>query len=410
MIKPITSLNVSGQRVIVRAGFDVPLKRNKHHEIWEVADDTRIKDNLATLKHLIENKAKIVILSKLGRPGGKWDHNLSMWPIAVKLGELLKMKSVKVKDKLPKYNVPHIYFLTENITKKDYSKLSKDMEAGNILFLENMFFYPEEEDIDTKFITNLKKFGDLYVDEAFASAHHPASSNFGLPKKMKSYAGISLMKEVTSLSKLLRTPAHPMVVLMGGAKIDTKVATMENLLPHADHLIIGGALANTFLKALGYEVGVSKVSDVKMAKHILRNYKNKLIFPVDVVVATEVEGRPRLAKLTNIRKNEMIMDIGPESIRKFSEIIKQAKTLVWNGPFGFFEHPKFAFGSKGIAHIFGARSKGHAYGVVGGGETIELINQAHMAHFIDHISMGGGAMLDYLAGKKLPGIKVLETS
>ncbi len=410
MIKSITSVKVDGKRVIVRAGFDVPLKKNAHHEGWEVVDDTRIKDNLSTLKHLIKNQAKIIILSKLGRPEGKWDENLSMWPVALKLGELLGTKVIKVKDKLPSYKIPHIYFLTEDITKNDYSKLSKEIANGSILFLENMFFYPGEEANDSKFISILKKFGELYVEEAFASAHHKASSNYGLPRELKSYAGISLTQEISSLNKLLRNPAKPMAILMGGAKIHDKVETLENLIPHADHVIIGGALANTFLKAMGYEVGISKISDVNIAKHILRNYKHKLIFPVDVVVSTSTTGKPRLSSLTKIQKNEMVLDIGPASIRKFSGIIKEAKTLIWNGPFGLIEDPRYAFGSKGIAHIFGARSKGFAYGVVGGGETIEVINMAHVTNFVDHVSMGGGAMLDYLAGKKLPGIKVLENA
>jgi phosphoglycerate kinase len=392
----------------VRAGFDVPLKQNAHHEGWEVVDDTRIRELLPTLKYLIKEKAKITILSKLGRPGGQWKQELSQWPAALALGHLLKMKVVKVSKALPDYAVPHIYFLTADITKADYSGLLKKMKPGNILYLENMFFYPGEEANDPKFAAILKKYGDIYVEEAFASAHHKASSNYGLAKELPSYAGITLLKEISALNKLLRNPQHPMVVLMGGAKIDDKVDVINNLMKHADNILIGGALANTFFKAMGYEIGQSKASSPAVAKDLLRNYRSKLVFPVDLVVAKSTEAPARLSKIEKILPHESILDIGPETIRKFSTYIKGAKTLVWNGPFGLIEKEKFAFGSKSLARIFGARSKGFAYGVVGGGETLELVNQAKVAEFIDHVSTGGGAMLEFLAGKELPAIKVLE--
>lgn len=370
MIKSIKSVNVAGRRVIVRAGFDVPLKKNIHRENWEVVDDSRIKDGLSTLRYLIAQKAKIVVLSKLGRPEGKWDENLSSWPAAEALGKLLDIKVIKITKTLPNYAIPHIFFLTGDITKTDYSALSKKIPDGSILYLENMFFYPGEEDSDPKFVSILKKFGDLFVEEAFASAHHRAASNVGLAEAMPAYAGISLVKEISSLGKILRNPESPMVVLMGGAKIDDKVATMENLLPNADYVILGGALGNTFFKAMGYEVGTSKVSDVSVAKHLLRNYKNKLVLPVDVVVTTSMDAKPRVTQPHKVRKNEMMLDIGPESIRKFAKIIKLAKTLVWNGPFGLIENPTYAFGSKSLAHIFVGRCKGFAYGVVGDRKSV----------------------------------------
>jgi phosphoglycerate kinase len=406
MIKSIASVKVSNRRVIVRAGFDVPLQKNKSGEC-EVADDTRIKDTLETLHYLIDQKSRIVILSHLGRPEG-WDAEKSQWPVAQKLGELLNYKPIKITDRLPDYSVPHIYFLESDITKKDYSDLSKQIKPGDILFLENVRFYPGEEKNDEKFSQILASFGDVFVEEAFSAAHRKESSTYGCAALLPHYAGISFMKEIKALGKVLKHPNPPLVVIMGGAKIDDKVETLDNLAVHASKIILGGAIANTFLKALGYDLGKSKISDLTVAKQILRNYKEKLVLPVDAVVADGPDARPRLTKVEKVLPHEAIFDIGPESIRKFSAIIKSGRTLVWNGPFGVFENPKYAFGSKAIARAFAQKSKGPAFGVVGGGETVELVDQAHVAQYIDHVSTGGGAMLAFLAGKELPAIKILE--
>lgn len=407
MIRPITSVKVSGRRVLVRAGFDVPLKLNAHTERWMVADDTRIKDALPTIKHLVTHEAKVIIASHLDRPKD-WESDKSLLPVAEKLGELLSLKVIEVKDKLPDYNVPHVYFLSSDITKKDYSVLSYELKPGDILFLENLRFYSGEQDNDESFVSTLAKFADVFVNEAFSTAHRKEASTFGIAKILPSYAGIDLLKEIKSLSKAINNPKLPMVLLMGGAKIVDKIETLEFLGKIADHILLGGAVANTFLKVLGYNVGKSDVSDELEAKHLLRNYKNKIVLPVDLVVARSADDQPRLVNIDKVRPEEMILDVGPESIRKFSKYIKEAKTLVWNGPFGLIEKPKFAFGSKSLALAFASRSKGPAYGLVGGGETVEVINVAHVRQFIDHVSTGGGAMLEFLAGKKLPAIKALE--
>ncbi|OGE74206.1 MAG: phosphoglycerate kinase [Candidatus Doudnabacteria bacterium RIFCSPLOWO2_02_FULL_42_9] len=404
MIKSIKDVKVAGRRVIVRAGFDVPLIKK---EEWEVADDTRIKDSLVTLKYLIEQKAKIIIVAHLGRPDN-WDNDKSMWPVAQKLGEFLNIKVVKIEDRLPDYKVPHINFLESNIIKNDCSELSKEINGGDILFLENLRFYPGEQKNDTKFVKVLAQYGDIYVEEGFPSAHRKSASHYGLAEKLPAYAGIALLREIKALKKVITKPQQPMIVIMGGAKIDDKVETLTNLAKHATKIILGGAIANTFLKALGYEVGKSKVTDVSIAKKLLRHYKDKIVLPLDVVVATDEESKPRLSKIEKVRPNEAIFDIGPESIRQFAKIIKTGKTLVWNGPFGLFENKRYAFGSKAIAMSFAARSRGAAFGVVGGGETVELVNQAKVGNFVDHLSTGGGAMLEFLAGKELPGIEVLE--
>jgi 3-phosphoglycerate kinase len=406
MIKTITSVKVSGRRVILRAGFDVPLKKNVHTENWEVADDNRIKDVLPTLKYLIEQKAKIILISHLDRPDG-WQKDKSLWPAAEKLGELIGYKVVKVENKLPDYKVAHVNFLSGDITKHDYAKLSQDLPQSSILFLENLRFYKGEEDNSEEFIELLASFGDVYVNEAFSVAHRKEASTFGLAKKLPAYAGISFAKEIQSLQKIVKNPQTPLVVMIGGAKIDDKVETIHNLAKHASQILVGGAVASSFLKALGYEVGKSKVSDIAVAKELVRHYKDKIVLPVDVVVA-DSNDRPKAVKIDKVRANEAIFDIGPETIKKFSLIIKQAKTLVWNGPFGKFENPKFAHGGKALAQIFAARSKGKAFGLIGGGETVELFDQAKVSEFVDHVSTGGGAMLEFLAGKQLPAIRALE--
>ena len=386
MIKPITSVKTTGRRVIVRAGFDVPVENGK------VLDDTRIKDALPTLKYLIEQKAKIVIISHLGRPEA-WEKGKSMAPVAEKLGELLKTK---------------IIFLTDDITKKDLSEMSQDLKPGSILFLENIRFYPGEEGNDESFAKLLAKFGDLYVEEAFSVAHHKATSNYGLAKLLPAYAGLGLLREISALKKIILNPPQPLIVVLGGAKIDDKIETLNNLGKHAEHILVGGAIANTFLKALGYEIGNSKASNPATAKEILRHYKHKIVLPVDVVVADSQDDKAIAVRIDKVKKHQIILDIGPESIRKFSTYIKHAKTLIWNGPFGLIEKSKFATGSKALAHIFASRCQGRAYGIIGGGETVEVFDQAKVSHFVDHISTGGGAMLEFLAGKSLPGIKVLE--
>jgi phosphoglycerate kinase len=407
MIKPITSIKVTGKRVVVRAGFDVQLKLNPHKETLQVVDDTRVKDILPTLRYLIKQKAKIVIISHLDRPKG-WEPAKSMWPVAQDLARLLNYKAVKFSDRMPDYSVPHVNFLTRDITKKDYSQYSKDLRPGDILFLENLRFYAGEKDNDAKFIKTLATFGDIFVQDAFSVVHRKESSVYGIAQKLPSYAGVSLMKEISSLNKLLRSPAHPMVLIMGGAKVEDKAATIQHLAKHADHILVGGALGNSFLAAAGYETGKSRVEDVPLAKELLRNYKSKIVLPADVVVAKDESVHARAVDVSKVHANEIMQDIGPKSVRKFAQFINSAKTLVWNGPMGVIEDKKFWFGSSGIATAFATKSKGAAFGVIGGGETIQVIDRAKVAEYIDHISTGGGSMLEYLAGKKLPGIEVLN--
>lgn len=387
--------------MIVRAGFDVPIKEG------QVIDDSRIKDVLPTLKYLIEQGARIVIIAHLGRPEG-WQPDKSLKPVAERLAQLLGYKFSVFSGTLPDHSSGQVNFLSEDITKYECADLTRTMRNHDILFLENLRFYAGEETNDEKFVALLASFGDVYVNEAFSVAHRKSASTFGLAKLLPAYAGVSFLQEIKSLERLTKHPASPFVVIMGGAKVHDKIATIEHLAKHADSILIGGELANTFLLALGYDIGKSKFSDVEVARQAWRNYKRKIVLPIDVIVAKSRQGTPRHVKIDKVLPDDMIMDIGPETIRKFSTFIKSAKTLVWNGPLGLIEEPKFSFGSRGIARIFAARSKGYAYGVVGGGETAEVVDQAKVREFIDHVSTGGGAMLEFLSGKQLPAIKILE--
>lgn len=409
MIKSIATVKVKNLRVFVRAGFDVPLKLNKHTENYEVADDTRIKSALPTLRQLTQGGAKVIIGTHIGRPQGKWEQKtLSVWPVALKLGELLNSKTVKVTNTLPKHPASQVFFLNQNITAHDFSDLSRELRPGDIMILENLRFYPGEEKNDPKFSKTLATYAELFVNDAFSVSHRDEASLTGIAKLLPAYASLDLMEEIRAMDRVIMTPKQPMVVVMGGAKIEGKVETIRFLAEKAEKILIGGALANAFLVARGYEIGKSQVSNVPLAKELLRNFGAKLVLPKDMVVARDAHGEPRVATPEKIKPFETIFDIGPQSVRTFAECIKQAKTIVWNGPLGLIEEERFSFGSKSIARVIASVTKRKAFGVVGGGETIEVLNMAKMTEYIDHVSMGGGAMLEYLAGKKLPGIKALD--
>lgn len=406
MIKPITSVKLSGRRVILRAGFDVPLKLNANGEA-EVADDVRIRDIKPTLDYLIGQKAKIIIISHLNRPNG-WETEKSLLPVARRLAVLLNRGFFSVSRNLPENSGDAVCFVPTDITREKMSRLSTELVPGGILVLENLRFYPGERDNDPEFAKLLAEYGEVFVNEAFSDAHRADASVVGLPELLSSYAGISFVKEVQSLDRVLKKPAQPMVVIMGGAKIAGKIDMIKSLAGLTSHFLLGGALANAFLKAAGYEIGKSKTGEVQLARELLRNYKNKLVLPVDVVVMEEGSRPPTSVLVEKTKSTQSIVDIGPETVRLFADYIRQAQTLVWNGPMGLIETKPFDFGSLSIARLLASRARGKAYGVVGGGETVEMVNLAKTAEFMDHVSTGGGAMLEFLGGKVLPGIKALE--
>jgi phosphoglycerate kinase len=408
MIKSVSSVKLKGKRVLLRAGFDVPLIESGRGG-FKVADSTRIESILPTIAYLLSQKAKVVIISHLGRPEGKWDLTKSLKPAAERLAELLDRKLVVISDKLPQYKVSnHIFFLDQDITVTDYSPVVEEMDEGEILFLENLRFYAGEESNDSAFVKNLAKYADVYVNEAFSVAHRKAASTYGIAQKLPAYAGLSFIQELNALSKVISNPKTPVVTIMGGAKISDKIDTINFLSPKSHKILIGGAIANSFFKAMGYEIGTSKAAEIPLAKELLRNYKDKIVLPVDVVVSKTIDGPARACAPEKVKHNESILDIGPETVREFAVQIKKAKTLIWNGPMGLIEKKKYTFGSMALAQAFAARTKGEAYGVVGGGESLEIVARAQVGQFIDHVSMAGGAMLEFMAGKILPGVKVLD--
>lgn len=385
---------LKGKRVLVRVDFNVPLKKTGAKIV--VADDTRIRASLPTIKYLLGQGAKVILMSHLGDPGGKVKNNLSLKPVGAALKKFLLMSA-----KAP----------SDWDGKKGLKKID-EIKTGEVMLLENLRFHPGEEKNDKKFAAGLASLADIYVNDAFAAAHRAHASVVGVPKFLPSYAGLLMKKEISVLSSLLGKPSKPFVGLIGGAKISTKISVIESLLEKVNYLLLGGALVNNFFKAAGYEIGASiyEPKELKTAKKLLKH--KKIILPVDFVVG-DFKGKKAWVvsvpkkKTALCKKPYAMLDIGPETIKKYSEIIRKAKTIVWNGPMGMFEISKYSHGTVAIGRLIAARSRGKVFGVVGGGETIEAVGKTGMAEYIDHISTGGGAMLEFLEGKILPGIKPL---
>ncbi len=386
--------NLKGKRVLVRVDFNVPLKKSGARIV--VADDTRIRAAVPTIKYLLEHGAKVILMSHLGDPGGKVKVSLSLKPVGAALTKILKMKGAAP---------------TDWVGKKALAKMDA-MKSGEVILLENLRFDPGEEKNDEKFAAGLASLADIYVDDAFAAAHRAHASIVGVPKFLPSYAGLLMKKELEVLGGLLTKPKRPFVGLIGGAKISTKISVIANLLKKVNSLLLGGALVNNFLAAAGYGIGASvfEKKELKTAKKFLKN--KKIVLPVDFVVG-DFKGKKAwvvgVAPRRNVicKKPYALLDIGPETIKKYAGIVRKSQTIVWNGPMGYFEIPKYSHGTVALGQLIAARSKGKVFGVVGGGETIEAIAKTGMSEYVDHISTGGGAMLEFLEGKILPGIKPL---
>jgi phosphoglycerate kinase len=386
--------NLKGKKVLVRVDFNVPLRKNGGKIV--VADDTRIRTAAPTIKYLLERGAKVILMSHLGDPGGKRVAALSLKPMRTILSRPLGQNAA---------------FLDDCVGAKVMIKIAQ-MKEGDIVLLENLRFHPSEENNDPKFADELSKIADVYVNDAFAAVHRAHASIVGVPKFLPSYAGLLMEKEVNVLSGLLAKPKKPFVALIGGVKISTKIAVIKNLLKKAQWLLLGGALVNNFFKAAGYEIGASifEPKELKTAKKFLKN--KKIVLPADFVVG---DFKGKKAWVVNVPKKRGVLckkpyamlDIGSETIKKYAEIVRKAETIVWNGPMGYFEVPKYSHGTVALGQLIAARSKGRVFGVVGGGETIAAVEKTRMAEYIDHISTGGGAMLEFLEGKTLPGIKPL---
>ncbi len=385
--------SVKGKRVLLRVDFNIPYGPNGSIGAEE---DGRIRASLPTILKLKKGGAKIILVSHLGRPEGR-EKRYSLAPIALHLSRLLGKNIEFIKDNLED---------DHGVEKKIGA-----MKNGDVVLLENIRFYKGEDSNSPFLARRLASFADIFVDDAFAVAHREAASNVGVTKFLPSYAGLLLEKEVRQLGRLLEKPKKPFVVLMGGAKISSKLPTLKKLLAVADCVMVGGGMANNFFVAQGLQMGKSLVSpdDIKTAKLLYAKNKKKILLPVDVLAAKRLDEKAeaRYCKPSELTKDEHVVDLGAETVRAWSLVIKKAKTIVWNGPVGLFEVKKFSHGSVSLGRLIAARATGKAFGVVGGGETVQCLMQTGMAEHVDHVSTGGGAMLEFLAGKPLPAIKPL---
>ncbi len=386
----IEDLDIKGKRVFIRADFNVPLDDN-----LIITDDRRIRSTLPTINYAIDEGAKVILSSHLGRPKGKVDPRFSLAPVAKRLQRLLNKEVVFAPD--------CIGGQVENLVEK--------MNNGDVLLLENLRFHPEEEKNDEEFAKSLAKLADIYVNDAFGAAHRAHASIAGITKFLPSAAGFLLKKEIEYLRGAIDNPIKPFVAILGGAKVSGKIGVLENLVGKVDKVIVGGGMAFTFIKAMGYEIGDSLVEDsmLETAERIrikLKDSKIKFYLPVDCVIA-EHTGPDNVIKIVptqEIPKGWKAYDIGPASVKLFSEALQDAKTILWNGPMGMFEVDAFTRGTFDIAR---AVADAYAMTIVGGGDTDLAVHRAGVSNFITFISTGGGASLQLLEGKELPGIAAL---
>ncbi len=384
--KTIRDINVKNKRVLVRVDFNVPLDNGK------VADDTRIVASLPTIKYLVEQGAKVILCSHLGRPKGK-DQKLSLRPVAARLQELLGTPVTFVSDCIG----------------QPVERVVEGMNAGDVTLLENVRFYPEEEKNDPAFAKKLAAFGDIYVNDAFGSAHRAHASTEGVAKYLPSVAGFLMEKELNYLGAALANPAKPFVAILGGAKVSDKIKVIENLLPKVDALLIGGGMANTFLAARGLNMGQSLVEADKLdvAKALIEKAGAKIVLPVDAVIADKfaADAQSKVVAVDQVPSDWRVLDVGPQTIDAFEKILASAKTVVWNGPLGVFEFPAFA---KGTVEIAKRLATSGATTIIGGGDSAAAVEQAGVADKMTHISTGGGASLEFLEGRVLPGVAALQ--
>jgi phosphoglycerate kinase len=406
-MKFIRNTSIKNKTVLLRLDLNEPLD-----DRGKLADDFRIRASLPSIKKLHQQGNKVIVASHLGRPVGKIVAALSLRPVAQRLAELLGYKFVETDHQLPHYRVNHLIFFHGDIRKQHTQLQLQQLVAHNIVLLENLRFYAGEEENDPVFAKHLASLAEVYVNDAFAVSHRKVASIVAVTKYLPSYAGLELEQEIKALSHVLTKPKKPVVLLMGGIKITDKVKTIEYLAKQADKILVGGGLANLFFLARGYEIGLSKVEKeaVRLAWQIDKNLKRKLLLPQDVVVADKDMTARSIHVVPShlVRAREAIYDIGPESILSFAHELGQAKTIVWNGPLGFFEKKAFATSTMALARVIGGVGRGRGYALAGGGETVDAIRLAHQETHMDHLSTGGGAMLEFLAGEKLPGIKALE--
>ncbi len=389
--KTIRDIEVKGKRVLVRVDFNVPLDINT----GAISDDSRIQASLPTIKYLVDHGAKVILCSHLGRPGGNVVEQLRIAPIAQRLSQLIGLPVSTVRD----------------CVGKDLQTQVQTLKEGDILFLENVRFYHEEEADDPHFARELAKLADIYVNDAFGTAHRAHASIVGVAKYLPAVAGFLMEKELKVMGNLLNDPEHPFACLIGGAKVGDKIGLLQNMLKRVDILLVGGGMAATFLKAQGYEVGHSLVEQDKLglAKELLQEaeaWKVPLLLPIDVVMVKEIkaEAEVETVPITDISPDSYIVDIGLKTIELFSNELKKCRIIMWNGPMGVYEIPKFAQGTKALATFI---STLNATKIIGGGSSAEIVREMGLTGKMSHVSTGGGASLRFLEGAALPGVEVL---
>jgi phosphoglycerate kinase len=395
----VEDLQVRGKRVLVRVDFNVPLEESGGE--LRITDDRRIVESLQTLRWLIRQKARTILMSHLGRPKGKPDPKQSLAPVAARLEELLGKEVPLAPDSVgPKVE-----------------ELAARMKDGDVLLLENLRFHAEEEKNDPGFAARLAALGELYVNDAFGTAHRAHASTEGVTHHLRPCAaGFLLKKELDYLGKALASPRRPFVAIIGGAKISGKIDVIKSLLGKVDTLIIGGGMAYTFFKAMGYEIGHSILEPdrVEVARSLLAEAKGRsgfeLLLPPDCVVADRFDNEAdhHTVRAGSIPRDEQGMDIGPDAIHLFQKVILHAKTVIWNGPMGVFEFPNFSHGTSAIAEALARATEKGAVTIVGGGDSAAAIAQAGLEKKVSHVSTGGGASLEFLEGKVLPGVAALD--
>ncbi len=389
--KTIEDINVKDKKVFVRCDFNVPLDEKQN-----ITDDTRIVKALPTIKYLIENEAKVILASHLGRPKGERKEEFSLKPVAKRLSELLGF-DVKMAD---------------DVIGDSVNTLANSLQNGDVMLLENVRFYKEETENDSKFAKNLADLAEIYVNDAFGTAHRAHASTEGIAHYLPAVCGYLIQNEIEKIDGVISNPQRPFTAIIGGKKVSSKIAVLINLLDKVDNLIIGGGMAFTFFKSLGYEIGDSICEEDKLdvAKEILDKAKEKnvnLLLPIDNVVASEFDenAASRVVDSDKIPSDMMGMDIGPKTVEKFNDVIKNSKTVIWNGPMGVFEMPTFAKGTNAVAT---ALADSDATSIIGGGDSVAAVVGMGLADKMTHVSTGGGASLELMEGKELPGIAALQ--
>ncbi len=393
--KTVKDLDVKGKKVLVRVDFNVPLSKE---EKGKIADDARIKAAIPTINYLSENGAKVILMSHLGRPKGEANPDFSLKPVADYLAN--------------EYNDKFTFIPSDLVVDENVKDAVEKLDEGQIALLENTRYRKEETKNGDEFAKELASLADLYVNDAFGTSHRAHASNVGVASILPSAVGFLIEKEIDVMGKALEAPEHPFVSILGGAKVSDKIGVIENLITKVDTILIGGGMAYTFLKAMGKEIGKSLLEEDKMDLSLELVEKAKangveILLPVDVVIADKIEAGvdTEIVDIDNIPEDKEALDIGPKTAKLFADKIKEAKTVVWNGPMGVFEIKEFADGTNQVAE---ALSESEAVTIVGGGDSALAIEMAGLKDKITHVSTGGGASLEFLEGKDLPGISAIE--